>query len=84
LQGTKELLAMDMERLGIVRVVSIREETPEQQTLPGWRCFSRRDGGASSVTASGGRYSPELEKALKELYQSGALSDPEERARLGV
>lgn len=36
-QGAKELLAMAMEPLGIVRVVEVRENVPEQAEIPGWR-----------------------------------------------
>lgn len=87
-QGVKELIAMDMERLGIARVVSIREEAPEQQSLPGWLAGKRPTkppaAQAQPKSEQAGRYSSELEKALKELYQSGALNDPEERVRMGL
>lgn len=85
-QAAKECLAMAMEPVGIARVVEVRENTPQQQTL--WqpaveaipptleRLRTAPDPVADKL------YTPELVGVLLALYRAGDLHDSEEQARL--
>lgn len=83
-QGAKEVLAMAMERVGITRVIEVREDVPQQQTIAGWRPTASQAAPTPQPARSkpNSLYTPKLVGTLLELYRSGAMHDPEEQARL--